>query len=57
MHIETLICPAMQERSIFSIVERYAFVINHLIRTKKKHSDKRSVTNTLIARIAVDYGC
>lgn len=57
MHIETLICPAMQEGSIFSIVGRYAFVINHLIRSKKKHSDKRSVTNTLIARIAVDYGC
>lgn len=57
MHIETLICPAMQEGSIFSIVERYAFVTNHPIRTKKKHSDKRSATNTLIARIAVDYGC
>lgn len=57
MHIETLICPAMQERSIFSIVGRYAFVTNHPIRSKKKHSDKRSVTNTLIARIAVDYGC
>lgn len=57
MHIETLICPAMHEGSIFSIVGRYAFVINHLIRTKKEHSDKRSATNTLIARIAVDYSC
>lgn len=57
MHIETLICPAMHEGSIFSIVGRYAFAINHLIRSKKEHSDKRSATNTLIARIAVDYGC
>lgn len=57
MHIETFICPAMHEGSIFSIVERYAFVTNHPIRSKKEHSDKRSATNTLIAHIAVDYSC
>lgn len=57
MRIETFICPAMQEGGIFSIVGRYTFVTNHPIRTKKKHSDKISATNTLIARIADDYSC
>lgn len=57
MRIETFICPAMQEGGVFSIVGRYTFIINHLIRTKKEHSDKISATNTLIARIADDYSC
>lgn len=57
MRIETFICPAMQEGGIFSIVGRYTFIINHLIRTKKEHSDKISAINTLIARIADDYSC
>lgn len=55
MRIETFICPAMQEGSIFSTVGRYTFIINHLIRPKKEHSDKISTINTLIARIADDY--
>lgn len=55
MHIETFICPAMQEENVFSIVGRYAFIINHLIRSKKEHSDKISMIVPSNTHIAVDY--